>query len=723
MRTTRGIGSIMTGLLLAACCAVAGTAAAQTPWFAASLAGEREVGSAGDQDGWGLGVVGVEAGTVTYYIWVTDISEPTMAHIHAAPAGQSGTVVIDFAAAFTEVAPNTYAATGRVAAEPGTIAALLDNPAAFYVNVHNADHPAGAVRGQVLGDGPSQRALAGTLRGFRELDGSGDPDGEGFGAVIFDDHSAHYFVAVENVAGPTAAHIHAGTAAQNGPVAIDFEAAFSDGIAAGSVAVDEAVSSAVLARPDGYYFNVHNPEHPGGAARGQLRATESLYIFPVASRIAGQAGSAWRTDLRVLNLSDEDVSVWAEWYPSSAAGMSVPDATVSLGVGGSSTAVVNDSVDTLFGADGNGAMRLLAAEPIVAGSRIFNDQRDNPEIGGTFGQYAPASRPAELLASGALLLGANRPAASGEGLRSNVGYFNPTPAEVAATFSVWSVDGRLLGSNSIDLAPHANEVRGVYQLVPSVPQADRNRDDLVVTFSAAQPIAVYLSVVDNVTNDPVLVSPLPAPAVLRESSGPPANRAPNGTIVQPAGNVTISEGQSAVFEGSATDPDGDAMSYDWDFGDNISSTELQPGPHTYTASGTYTVTFTVTDARGLADPTPDTRTITVEGGGAGATFSQVQSQIFTASCAFSGCHGGSSPAQGMNLTAGSAYSEIVNVPSNQRPTLDRIEPNDPAASYLYLKVTGDPSIAGSRMPLGGPPLSQALIDLLRDWIERGAPND
>ena len=49
-----------------------------------------------------------------------------------------------------------------------------------------------------------------------------------------------------------------------------------------------------------------------------------------------------------------------------------------------------------------------------------------------YGQYAPASRPAELLSSGALLLGASRPAASGEGLRSNVGYFNPTPAEIAA---------------------------------------------------------------------------------------------------------------------------------------------------------------------------------------------------------------------------------------------------------------------------------------------------
>ncbi len=722
MRTHKGIGVIMATLALAICGSAA-TAAAQTPWFAAQLAGGREAGNPGDADGWGLGVVGLGANTVWYYLWVTDVSQPTMAHIHAGSAGQSGGVTINFTATFTEVAPNTYVATGSVAAEPGTIGAVLDNPAGFYVNVHNADFPAGAVRGQVLGDGPARRALAGTLRGFREVDNPGDPDGEGFAAVVFDDHTAHYFVAVGNIGSPTAAHIHAGTAAENGPIAIDFEAAFTDGIAAGSVAVDEDVESAVLAHPEDYYVNVHNAEYPGGAARGQLRATESLFIFPVASRIAGQAGSAWRTDLRVLNLSDEDASVWAEWYPSGAGGLTGPDATVVLGVGGSSTAVVNDSVDTLFGADGNGAMRLLAAEPVVAASRIFNDQRDNPEIGGTFGQYAPASRPAELLGSGALLLGANRPAASGEGLRSNVGYFNPYPAEVPATFNVWSVDGRLLGSNSLDLAPYANEVRGVYQLVPSVPQSERNRDDLVVTFAAARPVAIYLSVVDNVTNDPVLVSPSPAPAVLRESSGPPENRAPNGIIVQPAGSVTINEGDSVVFEGSATDPDGDAMTYLWDFGDSISSTQLSAGPHTYTASGTYTVTFTVTDAGGLADPSPGTRTVVVEGGGAGATFSQVQSQIFTASCAFSGCHGGSSPAQGMNLSAGSAYSAVVNVPSNERPTLDRIEPNDPAASYLYLKVIGDPSIVGSQMPLGDPPLSQTLIDLLRDWIERGAPND
>jgi hypothetical protein len=136
------------------------------------------------------------------------------------------------------------------------------------------------------------------------------------------------------------------------------------------------------------------------------------------------------------------------------------------------------------------------------------------------------------------------------------------------------------------------------------------------------------------------------------------------------------------------------------------------------------VTFTVTDARGAVDPTPDTRTVSVEGGGGVvATFTAVQTQIFDQSCAFSGCHAGSAPAMEMDLSAGQAYDNIVDVPSGEQPSLDRIEPNDPESSYLYLKVIGDPSISGGRMPLGNPPLDQNRIDLLRDWIERGAPDD
>lgn len=100
-----------------------------------------------------------------------------------------------------------------------------------------------------------------------------------------------------------------------------------------------------------------------------------------------------------------------------------------------------------------------------------------------------------------------------------------------------------------------------------------------------------------------------------------------------------------------------------------------------------------------------------------ATFSSIQSTVFTPTCALSGCHSG---AQRPNLTAGQAYNNIVNVASTQG--IDYIEPGDPDNSYLYRKLTGN-NIVGTRMPRGRTPLAQAVLDSIRVWIERGAPNN
>ncbi len=103
--------------------------------------------------------------------------------------------------------------------------------------------------------------------------------------------------------------------------------------------------------------------------------------------------------------------------------------------------------------------------------------------------------------------------------------------------------------------------------------------------------------------------------------------------------------------------------------------------------------------------------------GTPTTFTKIQSDIFTPNCALSGCHGDT---QNPRLNAGQAYDNIVNVVSSQG--IDYIEPGDPANSYLYKKITGT-GIIGTRMPRNASPLSAAVIDSVRSWIERGAPNN
>jgi PKD repeat protein len=69
-------------------------------------------------------------------------------------------------------------------------------------------------------------------------------------------------------------------------------------------------------------------------------------------------------------------------------------------------------------------------------------------------------------------------------------------------------------------------------------------------------------------------------------------------------------GESVQMTDSSTDPDGTIEEWEWDFGDGTSSTARNPS-HSYTQSGEYTVSLTVTDDDGLTDTS--TMTIVVTG--------------------------------------------------------------------------------------------------------------
>jgi len=105
-----------------------------------------------------------------------------------------------------------------------------------------------------------------------------------------------------------------------------------------------------------------------------------------------------------------------------------------------------------------------------------------------------------------------------------------------------------------------------------------------------------------------------ADAVKLVESGPPANMAPNGIINDPDTDRTITVGDSLLFSGTGSDLDGDfPLDFQWDFGDPaiLDSNLENPGYVQFDNPGAYQVTFRVTDAEGLADPTPAVVNVTV----------------------------------------------------------------------------------------------------------------
>ena len=105
-----------------------------------------------------------------------------------------------------------------------------------------------------------------------------------------------------------------------------------------------------------------------------------------------------------------------------------------------------------------------------------------------------------------------------------------------------------------------------------------------------------------------------------------------------------------------------------------------------------------------------------------ATFARVQAEVFTPTCALAGCHDTFGREAGLLLLAGQSHGNIVNRASTQIPSMVRVRPGATAESYLFLKITGDPRITGTKMPQGGS-LTTDQINLVRQWIRRGAPND
>lgn len=113
--------------------------------FFTVLLGENEAPDPGDPDGFGFASITLveSQGLVCFGLSATGIEPATASHIHEAPVGEPGPVVVPL------TPPTSGGSGGCVSAESGLIADIAANPENYYVNVHNEEFPAGAIRGQL----------------------------------------------------------------------------------------------------------------------------------------------------------------------------------------------------------------------------------------------------------------------------------------------------------------------------------------------------------------------------------------------------------------------------------------------------------------------------------------------------------------------------------------------------------------------------------------------
>lgn len=264
----------------------------------------------------------LKSGSVEFFIVYKFAGANTITglHIHNAPAGQAGGIVIP-----TDINGTTNAVTvdasgagqinrhvqfGTGSGQPAltVIQDLLANPQNYYVNIHTTDFPGGAIRAQLM---PASRTVlmalmspanetppivglkssaVANVRVLRSLDSSGNLTAA---LVTFD---ANY-TGVSESTPFTGFHIHSGAAGVAGPVIINTgigSGAASVAVGSGGAgnlhyevpiapadrtfAAEAAAINGLFTNPNAYYINAHTTANPGGEIRDQLRNTDAALI-------------------------------------------------------------------------------------------------------------------------------------------------------------------------------------------------------------------------------------------------------------------------------------------------------------------------------------------------------------------------------------------------------------------------------------------------------------
>lgn len=220
-------------------------------------------------------------------------------------------------------------------------------------------------------------------------------------------------------------------------------------------------------------------------------ATGSL--IPASAKLAGQAGTDWRTDLTIVNLGSENATVTIEGWLRDHANPDPERRTLALAP--LACVVAEDVLGGLFGLPDSSAASLLveSGQPLAIASRTYNDA---PE--GTYGQSIPATALSRVFGVGqvAAVIGLEETSKA----RSNLGIVNPSDATIEVLAEFYGAGGMALGSRTYSVP-----ARGAIQRTRVLEDVGAGSTEAAWARvrSADGPFMAYASTVDASTGDPV----------------------------------------------------------------------------------------------------------------------------------------------------------------------------------------------------------------------------
>jgi hypothetical protein len=239
-----------------------------------------------------------------------------------------------------------------------------------------------------------------------------------------------------------------------------------------------------------------------------LVTDEASAVVPAAAHLGGFSGSHWRTDLELHNPRDELSTCTVELLERGVANLE--PRTIQIDVGPRQSVRLSDVLDTGFQFHGAAALAVEpSGGPLMVSSRTYDES-----VTGTYGQLVPAMNRSDAIRPfepGRLTQLAHSPRLD-DGFRSNIGLVSLCDQPMEVAVELFTGAGEALGTKGV-LLPE----RGVVQLNNVFDDlTDESMDDAFAILSTTAPrcsFHAYGSVVDNRSNDPILVPVRPEPPI------------------------------------------------------------------------------------------------------------------------------------------------------------------------------------------------------------------